>query len=92
MIADSRAASDSRQPEVKEAWFAKAGKDANAMNDEGERDHPSRAEDEEQFGRDHGIGDKPAIRDAREHLWARQRHKHRIALEPIQRVSYRAWR
>lgn len=85
MIADPRAAPDPRQPEVEEARLAKTGDHADAMRDQGEHDDPGGTEDQEQFGRDHRVGDEPGVSDTGEHLRARERHKHGVTFEPVQR-------
>lgn len=85
MIADPWAAPDASQPEIEEPGFAQTRENTHAMDDECEGDHPCRAEDQEQLGRNHRVGDKPGVGDAGEHLRARQRHEHRVALKPVQR-------
>ena len=87
MVADTRAASETGQPEVEETGFAQAREYAHAMNDQRKRNHPRRTEDQKQLGCDRGVGDEPGVGDAREHLRARQRHKYGVTFEPVQRSA-----
>ena len=57
------------------------GDPAYGMDDKRRDDDPKRLEDQEQFGRDHNIGNEEAVRDAREHLRPRQGHEAGVALE-----------
>ncbi len=82
MVADARAAADPGEPEIEEARLADAQNDADGVDHQRRRDHPGRAEDQEQFGRDHRIGDEIAVGDAGEHLRTRQRDEQGVPLYP----------
>lgn len=89
-IAHARTAADLGKPKVEEARLAEAQQHAREMNDQSDEQRPDRLEDQEEFGRDHRIGDEIAIGDPGEHLRPRQRDKHRIALHPVHRSATQA--
>lgn len=83
MVADSRAASDLRQPQVEEAGLAHAQDDADEVDHDCRSDHPRAAENEEQLGRDHRIGSEVAIGHAGEHLRSCEGDEKLVAFDSI---------
>ena len=86
MVADARAVADARQPEIENTRFADAQHHANQVDGHGCQQHLDRMEDQKQLGRNDAVYDEIAIGDARKHLWARQRHRHRIAVNAGHRL------
>jgi len=87
VVANARAFPDPGQPQVDDARLAQAQQDADAVDDQGHRQDPDRAEHQKQLRRDHGVDDEVAVGDARKHLRARQGREQGRAVKLVQGVS-----
>ena len=82
---------NTRDPQVKDAWFSQTHENAETVGEERNAEHPEALEDQEQLDRQDRVDNEEAIGHARKHLRASKggedRSRKQIKIQKILKIS-----